>query len=107
MVPESTSEPYDYYLNNVGKSLELFRTLNRLGQKRVVFSSSAAIYDVVPGFMVTEESPLKPVSPYARTKYMMEMVLKDFLHCLRHERHRPALLQPDWRRPTNAFRHPC
>ena len=78
VVPESTSEPYDYYLNNVGKSLELFRTLNRLGQKRVVFSSSAAIYDVVPGFMVTEESPLKPVSPYARTKYMMEMVLKDF-----------------------------
>ena len=78
VVPESTSQPYDYYLNNVGKSLELFRTLNRLGQKRVVFSSSAAIYDVVPGFMVTEDSPLNPVSPYARTKYMMEMVLRDF-----------------------------
>lgn len=78
VVPESTSQPYEYYLNNVGKSLELFRTLNRLGCKRVVFSSSAAIYDVVPGFMVTEESPLNPISPYARTKYMMEMILKDF-----------------------------
>jgi UDP-glucose 4-epimerase len=33
---------------------------------------------VVPGFMVTEASPLKPSSPYARTKYMMEMVLEDF-----------------------------
>jgi UDP-glucose 4-epimerase len=30
--------------------------------------------------MVTEESPLKPNSPYARTKYMMEMVLQDFAH---------------------------
>jgi UDP-glucose 4-epimerase len=45
-----------------------------------VFSSSAAIYDVVPGFMVTEESPLKPNSPYSRTKYMMEMILQDFAH---------------------------
>ncbi len=44
----------------------------------MVFSSSASIYDVVPGFMVTESSPLKPSSPYARTKYMMEMILQDF-----------------------------
>jgi UDP-glucose 4-epimerase len=78
VVPESVTQPYDYYSDNVAKSLELFRTLNRLNHKRVVFSSSAAIYDVVPGFMVTEESPLKPSSPYARTKYMMEMILKDF-----------------------------
>jgi UDP-glucose 4-epimerase len=44
----------------------------------VVFSSSAALYDVVPDFMVTEEAPIRPISPYARTKFMMEMVLKDF-----------------------------
>jgi UDP-glucose 4-epimerase len=62
----------------VCKSLELFRNLNRLGCNRIVFSSSASIYDVVPGFMVTETAPLKPGSPYARTKYMMEMVLQDF-----------------------------
>jgi len=78
VVPESVTQPYDYYSDNVAKSLELFRTLNCLNHKRVVFSSSAAIYDVVPGFMVTEESPLNPSSPYARTKFMMEMILKDF-----------------------------
>ncbi|MCX7783413.1 MAG: NAD-dependent epimerase/dehydratase family protein, partial [Meiothermus sp.] len=39
--------------------------------------SSASIYDAVPGFKVTKTSPLKPSSPYARTKYMMEMVLED------------------------------
>ena len=33
-----------------------------------------------PGFMVTEESPLNPTSPYSRTKYMMEMILQDFSH---------------------------
>jgi len=78
IVPESTEKPYEYYRENVGKSLELFRALRDLGAKRLVFSSSASIYDVVPDFMVTESAPLKPSSPYARTKYMMEMILRDF-----------------------------
>lgn len=80
VVPESVTRPYDYYLNNVAKSLELFRALSEAGCGRIVFSSSASIYDTVPGFKVTEEAPLAPSSPYARTKYMMEMVLKDFCH---------------------------
>ncbi|MDY6873927.1 MAG: UDP-glucose 4-epimerase GalE [Chloroflexota bacterium] len=78
VVPESVSRPYDYYRENVVKSMKFFYQLSQLGYPRVVFSSSAAIYDVVPGFMVTEESPLKPNSPYSRTKYMMEMILQDF-----------------------------
>jgi len=78
VVPESTQKPYEYYRENVGKSLEFFKTLKDLDAKRLVFSSSASIYDVVPGFMVTESAPLKPISPYARTKYMMEMILRDF-----------------------------
>ncbi|MBP7196958.1 MAG: UDP-glucose 4-epimerase GalE [Anaerolineaceae bacterium] len=78
VVPESVIKPYEYYKENVVKSMEFFKLLAELGRNQVVFSSSAALYDVVPGFMVTEESPLHPVSPYSRTKYMMEMVLKDF-----------------------------
>lgn len=78
VVPESVSRPYDYYRENVVKSMDFFYQLAQLGYPRIVFSSSAAIYDVVPGFMVTEESPLKPNSPYSRTKYMMEMILQDF-----------------------------
>lgn len=77
VVPDSVARPYEYYVENVVKSLELFHTLNRLGCRRVVFSSSASIYDIVPDFMVTESAPLKPSSPYARTKYMMEWVLRD------------------------------
>ena len=78
VVPESVSRPYDYYRENVVKSMTFFHQLAELGYPRVVFSSSAAIYDVVPDFMVTEDSPLKPNSPYSRTKYMMEMILEDF-----------------------------
>ena len=77
VVPDSVEKPYDYYHENVTKSLNLFHQLAGLGVKRIVFSSSAALYDTAPGFMVAEESPLKPLSPYARTKLMMEMILED------------------------------
>lgn len=77
VVPDSVEKPYEYYQENVCKSLLLFNHLKNNGLKRIVFSSSASLYDRVPGFMVTESSPLKPSSPYARTKYMMEMILED------------------------------
>jgi UDP-glucose 4-epimerase len=78
VIPESVADPHKYYRENVGKSLEFFHILQELGYPRLVFSSSASVYDTVAGFMVTEESPLNPTSPYARTKMMMELVLKDF-----------------------------
>jgi len=78
VVPDSVSSPYEYYQDNVSKSIEFFHLLHQLGYGRVVFSSSAALYDVVPGFMVTEEAPLNANSPYSRTKLMMEMVLRDY-----------------------------
>lgn len=78
VVPESVANPYLYYRENVSKSVELFYHLEGLGCTRLVFSSSASIYDEVPGFVATELSPLKPSSPYARTKFMMEMILEDF-----------------------------
>ena len=77
VVPESVAEPYSYYRDNVAKSLEMFDELVRLGKPRVLFSSSASVYAQVEGFEVTEESPLEPHSPYARTKHMMEQVLQD------------------------------
>jgi UDP-glucose 4-epimerase len=79
IVPESTAMPYEYYRENVSKSVEMFHTLHDLGYPRVVFSSSASVYATPKdGYMVREDAPLNPLSPYARTKYMMEMVLKDF-----------------------------
>ncbi|NCN04908.1 MAG: UDP-glucose 4-epimerase GalE [Spirochaetales bacterium] len=78
IVPESADHPAKYYRENVAKSVELFDVLSELGGKNLVFSSSASIYGNVEGFKVTETSPLNPSSPYARTKFMMEMVLQDF-----------------------------
>jgi len=77
VVPESVVKPYEYYHENVYKSLELFKALRDYGCHRVVFSSSAALYDDAEDFVVTEDSPLRARSPYARTKQMVEMILQD------------------------------
>jgi UDP-glucose 4-epimerase len=77
VVPESVAEPYAYYRDNVTKSLELFDELVSLGKPRIVFSSTASLYAPSETFEVTEESPLDPPSPYARTKRMMELALGD------------------------------
>jgi UDP-glucose 4-epimerase len=77
IVPESVEQPYEYYRDNVAKSLELFDELVALGKPRVLFSSSASLYAMKPDFEVTEADPLEPTSPYARTKRMMEQVLED------------------------------
>jgi UDP-glucose 4-epimerase len=77
VVPESVALPYEYYRDNVAKSLELFDQLQQLGKQRVLFSSSASLYAVKPDFEVREGDPLDPTSPYARTKRMMEQVLED------------------------------
>jgi len=77
VVPESMELPYEYYRDNVAKSLELFDELAALGKTRVLFSSSASLYAVKDDFEVTEDDPLDTSSPYARTKLMMEQVLQD------------------------------
>lgn len=77
IVPESVEQPYEYYRDNVAKSLELFDELESLGKNRVLFSSSASLYALKDEFEVTEDDPLAPTSPYARTKRMMEEILED------------------------------
>ncbi len=77
VVPESVEKPYEYYRDNVAKSLELFDELNALGKGRVLFSSSASIYALKDEFEVSEGDRLEPTSPYARTKRMMEEILQD------------------------------
>jgi len=78
IVPESVQNPFLYYEENVSKSNKFFNYLRNNNCTRIIFSSSASIYAQVDGFKCNESSPIEPMSPYARTKYIMEMILKDF-----------------------------
>lgn len=77
VVPESVSLPLKYYVNNVQGTLNLLTAMAGGGVKKILFSSSAAVYgipDVVP---VPESAPLAPINPYGRTKAMVEQILED------------------------------
>jgi UDP-glucose 4-epimerase len=77
VVPESVEQPLRYYRENVSKSVDFIEHVVRNGCTRYLFSSSAAIYAPGEDFSVTETSSLRPGSPYARTKVVMEAVLED------------------------------
>ncbi|WP_022908995.1 UDP-glucose 4-epimerase GalE [Aestuariimicrobium kwangyangense] len=80
LVPESVAQPLAYYENNVGKTLDLLSAMRDHGVNRILFSSSASIYATDENFQVTESSALDPQSPYATTKFMVEMILRDVAH---------------------------
>lgn len=77
VVPDSVAEPLRYYRVNVAKTIALTEHLLRNGCDRLLFSSSASIYTAGEDFSVDEESALDPLSPYARTKMVTELVFKD------------------------------
>src|SRR3954471_13126690 len=73
-VGESVHEPLMYYHNNVATTINVLETLLECGVKKCVFSSTCATYgdpDTVP---ITEEESKKPVSPYGRSKWMVEQI---------------------------------
>ena len=78
IIPESVKNPYLYYSENVSKTIVLFNELRNKNIKKVIFSSSASIYDTATNYKVDENSPVNPKSPYARSKYCVEMILEDF-----------------------------
>lgn len=77
VVPESVTRPLHYYRNNVAKTVELVQHLVAAGCRRLLFSSSAAVYAPSADLTVDESSPVEPASPYARSKAMAEQVLRD------------------------------
>jgi UDP-glucose 4-epimerase len=76
-VGESVENPLLYYDNNVGGSVALLAAMQRFGVARMVFSSSATVYGEPERLPFTEDHPLRPVNPYAVSKFMVERVLAD------------------------------
>ena len=77
VVPESVSDPLAYYDNNTVKSRALIEAAVEGGVSRFLFSSTAAVYGLAPGGVVTEKSPPQPINPYGWSKLMTEQMLAD------------------------------
>lgn len=77
-VGESVSEPGRYYSVNVGGSIELLAAMRRHHVGRIVFSSSATVYDTEGRMPLDESSPWgRPGHAYGRSKQMVEQMLAD------------------------------
>ncbi len=74
---ESVAHPLVYYRNNVGGTMRLLEIMRRHDIRRFVFSSSCAVYGNPPDVPITEDMPARPISPYGRTKWMVEQILAD------------------------------
>ncbi len=76
-VGESVAQPARYYRNNVASFFVLLDSMIRHGVERLVFSSSAAVYGESRDARISEDHPCHPVSPYGRSKLMIEQALED------------------------------
>ena len=78
IVAESDEHPDRYFANNVQASLNLLNAACNIGVKRMVFSSSAAVYGAPTSSTINEATALAPVNTYGATKVAFELALRSF-----------------------------
>src|SRR5690606_23415857 len=76
-VGESVERPLDYYANNLAGTIGLLGAMRAAGVKRLVFSSTAAVYGEPEETPITEDCPVRPINPYGWSKACVEQVLRD------------------------------
>lgn len=78
---ESVKNPQAFYDTNTAGSLAVLQAMQTAGVKRIVFSSTAAVYgqptDNAP---LIESLPKLPINPYGHSKWMVECMLRDTAH---------------------------
>lgn len=77
-VGESVENPRKYFRNNVTAALTLLNAALDAGIRRIVFSSSCAVYGVPRQIPITEETNREPVNPYGATKLFFENALEAY-----------------------------
>ena len=74
-VGESVENPLKYYENNVGGTLNLLAAMSVKSVKKIVFSSSAAVYSPNDKPAIEEDDATVPLSPYGETKLLSEQLI--------------------------------
>lgn len=79
-VGESVQKPLYYYRNNIDSLLYTIEGMQKIGCRKLVYSSSCTVYGQPKQLPVTEQSPrLEAESPYGNTKHVCEDILKDLI----------------------------
>ncbi len=76
LVGESIADPAKYYRDNVAGGVALLEAARAAGVRRIVFSSTAAVYGTPAATPISEDAPLAPINPYGETKRTFEGALR-------------------------------
>jgi len=79
-VGESVANPRKYFANNVEAALKLMDCLLESAVRKIVFSSTCAVYGTPSHLPIVEESVKEPINPYGATKLFFERVLAAYAH---------------------------
>ncbi len=74
-VGESVTVPEKYWANNVIGSFQLLAAMREAGVRRLVFSSTAAVYGEPDAVPIPETAPTAPTSPYGATKLAVDHMI--------------------------------
>lgn len=75
---ESMIHPEHFFRNNTASTLSLLEAMLSSGPRRIVFSSTAAVYGEPTSVPIREDAPLKPTNAYGESKLMVEQMLAWF-----------------------------
>lgn len=78
-VGESMKDPGKYFSNNTGNAIKLAEAAAKANVRKVVFSSTAAVYGMPKTVPIQETAPTVPINPYGESKLMFEKILKWYL----------------------------
>ncbi|MDD5217107.1 MAG: UDP-glucose 4-epimerase GalE, partial [Candidatus Omnitrophica bacterium] len=76
---ESVEDPAKYYLNNVVNTSVLLEAMKAANVRKILFSSSAAVYGDPEQVPIHENDRKKPTSPYGWSKWFMEQLLQEYV----------------------------
>jgi UDP-glucose 4-epimerase len=76
LVAESVAHPEIYWENNLEQTQKLLSAMLRTGHRKIVFSSTCAIFGDPRGARLSEDSPKNPINPYGETKLAVETLLE-------------------------------
>ncbi|GBD35412.1 UDP-glucose 4-epimerase [bacterium HR36] len=80
LVGESVQHPERYYENNLRGGLALLQAMLQADVRKMVFSSTCAVYGVPTHSPISENAPTNPINPYGRSKLAFEWALADLAH---------------------------
>ena len=75
-VGESVEKPFLYYNNNIVGTINLLETLEYVGCKNIVFSSSCTVYGYPEKVPILEDSKTSFLNPYGCSKLVVENILE-------------------------------